>query len=180
MSQNVTWEWTDQREDAALLAAEDRLTDEQIAEKCGIDRRTLARWKLVPDFASRVAEHRALWREELKRKGIAAKQNRLDALNDRWERLKRVIEERGADPGMQGVAGGATGLLVRQVKGIGKGEDFERVEEYAVDTGLLKEMRDHERQAAQELGEWTEKRDVTSNGEPLCIYVKGEASPDDL
>jgi hypothetical protein len=31
------------------------------------------------------------------------------------------------------------------------------VEEYEVDTGLLKELREHEKQAAQELGQWSDK-----------------------
>lgn len=180
MSQNVTWEWTDQREEAALLVAEDRLTDEQIGEKVGVDRRTLARWKLVDDFAARVEEHRALWREELKRRGIADRKNRVDALNDRWNRLRQVLDERGADPTMQAVPGGTTGLLVRQVKALGSGEFMQIAEEYAVDTGTLKEIREHEKQAAQELGQWTDKQDVTSGGKPLVVKVLRGVSMDDI
>jgi hypothetical protein len=38
----------------------------------------------------------------------------------------------------------------------------EEVAEYSIDTGLLKELRDHERQAAQELGQWAEKVDLNA------------------
>ena len=44
---------------------------------------------------------------------------------------------------------------------IGVGANQQTIEEYAIDTGLLKEFRAHEQQAAQELGEWVEKKDTT-------------------
>lgn len=172
MSQNVTgFEWDSVRERAAYLLAENKLTDELIAKECEIDRRTLARWKTHPEFQARVDNNVEKIRETIVKRGIIEKQNRLDALNDRWQRMTRVIEQRATVyAGIQ--AGGNTGLLVKQIKGIGKGEDFQVVEEYAVDTGLLKEMREHEKQAAQELGEWTEKREVTGkNGEDLFKHV---------
>lgn len=176
----TAFEWTDQREEAALLVAEDRLSDEQIAEKCSIGRTTLHRWKLEPAFAGRVEEHRTLWREELKRRGIADRQNRVDALNDRWRRLQQVIDERGTDPTMEGVPGGKTGLLVRQQRALGSGEFMQVVEEFSVDTGMLKEIREHEKQAAQELGQWTEKQDLTSGGKPVVFKVLRGVSMDDL
>jgi len=50
-------------------------------------------------------------------------------------------------------------LLVRTFKVARSGDETEVLEEFAVDGTLLKEMREHERQAAQELGEWTERRE---------------------
>ncbi|HLL74824.1 MAG TPA: hypothetical protein VK421_06130 [Pyrinomonadaceae bacterium] len=148
------------KERAAFLVAEDRLTDENIADELSITRRTLARWKLEKGFQARVVEIKEETRRALVARGIVEKQNRLDALNDRWERMRQVIAQRADN--LKGVPGGGnTGLLVRQVKGIGKGEDFQVVEEYAVDTGLLREMREHEKQAAQELGEWSERHEHT-------------------
>ena len=49
--------WTGQRERAALLLAEDELSDEKIAEHVGIGSRTLWRWKTYPEFTDRIAEH---------------------------------------------------------------------------------------------------------------------------
>lgn len=93
--------------------------------------------------------------------GISVKQSRIDALNDRWERMKQVITERAADPSIQHVPGGKTGLLVHQQKMIGAGPSAQIIDEYQVDTGLLREMREHEKHAAQEMGQWTEKLAVT-------------------
>ena len=53
--------------------------------------------------------------------------------------------------------GADTGLLTRTQKRIGSGDSAVTVEEYQVDTGLLKELREHEKRGVQELGEWSEK-----------------------
>lgn len=79
--------------------------------------------------------------------------------------MQQVIAERAEAKEMQGVAGGETGLLAHNVKGLGKGDDFELVDEYAVDTGLLREIRETEKQAAIELGQWQEKI-LTQDGSP--------------
>jgi len=57
-------------------------------------------------------------------------------------------------------AGARTGLLVRTEKVIGSGANARIVQEYAVDTALLKELRETEIQAAKELGQWSERQEV--------------------
>lgn len=168
MLQNVTKNPppTVKRDRAAVMVAADVMTDEDIASDLSISRQTLARWKNEAKFKARVAAIVEETRKALVARGIVEKQNRLNALNDRWDRMKRVIEQR-AEVHSDYAGGGDTGLIVKQTKGIGKGEDFQVIEEYAVDTGLLKELREHEKQAAQELGQWTEKTDITSNGKDL-------------
>jgi hypothetical protein len=79
------------------------------------------------------------------------------ALGDRWNRLRQVIAARAADPDHAKAPGGDTGLLVRKLKQIGSGESARTVEEYEVDAALLREAREHEKQAAQELGQWNEE-----------------------
>lgn len=123
-----------------------------------MNKTTLERWKRRAEFKAKVEEHRAYWREQIKAEGLANRQNRIAALNDRWARMKRIIEAREQCTPVE--VGGDSGLLVHQVKMIGKGDDAEIIDEYAVDTGLLKEMREHEKQAAQELGQWTEKSEI--------------------
>lgn len=173
MSQNVALEkpfrWSRITEKAALLAAEDRLTDEEIAERVGVTRRTIIRWKGKEAFQARVAEHVTAFRLAVRSKGIAGLENRLGALQDRWERMKQLIEARAAEHA--DIPGGQTGLLVRTIKRIGSGDNWERVELFALDTGLLKELREHEKQAAQELGQWLERKDLTSGGEPFKVYA---------
>jgi hypothetical protein len=189
----TAFHWTRRSEQAALLVAADELPDTQIADQLAVGRTTLERWKRHPAFRERVGNHVATWRAELRQRGIAEKQNRLDAYNDRWQALQTVIAERGADPAMQRVPGGKTGLLVRQVKLVkvyittgdppedggedeedGAGERLESAklyveqEEFAVDTGTLKALLDIEKQAAIETGQWEEKQ-VHSGGVKITV-----------
>jgi DNA-binding XRE family transcriptional regulator len=162
--------WTTQREQAAQLVADDALSDQSIADKLGVTRQTLANWKREPAFQQRVAEHLEAAREAIRAEGIANRINRVNALNDRWNRMRTVIEERAEDEAMQDVPGGKTGLLVHQTKAIGTGANQTIIDEYAVDTGLLKELRAHEEQAAKELGQWTEKREDSGGLTIRVIY----------
>jgi hypothetical protein len=148
--------WNSKREEAASLVADDSLSDEQIAERLKINRATLHRWKIHPDFQARIKEIVEETRSALLKRGILSKENRLEFLRDRQERMMEVIAARAIAHADE-VAGGETGLLVKDIKGIGKGEDFEKIEVWAVDTGLLRELREHEKQVAMELGEWQER-----------------------
>ena len=172
---------TRRRERAALLVAEDKAPDLEIAAVLKIGKATLERWKREPAFAARVQEHRARWAKEIEIEGIANRKNRVDALNDRWSRMREVIRARAEDMTDE-VAGGDTGLLVRTVKQIGSGERATTIEEYAVDTGLLKSMLDHEKQAAQELGQWADKQELSGpEGGTIKFTLKlGDGDQGDL
>lgn len=154
MSQNVPaperFQWNKRRLEAAALVAADQVPDDQIAARAGITRRQLARWKGLPAFKAKVDTIRKAMAEAILSKGIASKVERITELQDRWQRMKTVIAERAADPNLQDVAGGKTGLLVRRQRGLGSGDAFTVVDEYAVDTGLLKAMLDAEAAAARE------------------------------
>jgi hypothetical protein len=172
MPQNVTpWEWTDARLLAAQRVADGRQTDEEIAAEAGVHRKTLHLWKHRPEFAARVAELTAALEAAVLKTGIADRRRRVEAMNRRWEGMQRVIDERAADPDMQSVPGGSTGLLAHDVKIIGAGDSAEKVDVYEVDTGLLRELREVEKQAAQDLGQWTEKREHTGTGPGGAIVV---------
>jgi len=144
-----------------MLMADDHLSDEEIAERCGVVSRTIWRWRTQPAMQTRIAEHKRLQARAIAQQGIAVRKNRIDALNRRAGLLERVIAERSTARDMQKVAGGKTGLLVRQVKA-------KRVV-YEVDTGLLAELRAHEKQAAIETGQWEEKSIVTNEGAPVTV-----------
>jgi hypothetical protein len=153
--------WSTKSERAAALVAHDELPDHAIARTCKVSKATLERWKALPAFATRVDEHRALWREKIQAEGIANRQNRIDAQNDRHRRLQQIVEERAAATEHAAVPGWKTGLLVHTRKQIGGGEYAQLVDEYQVDTGLLKEFREHEKLTAAELGQTTERKTVT-------------------
>ena len=87
---------------------------------------------------------------------ISSRSARVQALQNRWNRLRQVIQERAASPEFADVPGGATGLLCKTY--VGKDAN---TPVYKIDTGVLSELRHHEKQAAEELGQWTEKREVT-------------------
>lgn len=98
------------------------------------------------------------WEKEAVSSGLAQRATRIALKSERHDLLRQVIAERGEEAEMQNIPGGKTGLLVREYKG----SDFRPV--YKVDTGTLKEMRDLEREIAIELGQWTEKKELTGAG----------------
>ena len=165
-----SFQWTKARERAANLVADDRLTNEEIAADIGISRRALDNWKATPEFQERVAEIVERTRKAIFARGIAVKAKRVDAQNTRWRKLQRVIEARASDPLLQDVPGGDTGLMVAEpmllkVQGYTDEEsghffptgESQIVYVYKIDTGLLKETRDLEKQAAIEVEQWTER-----------------------
>jgi len=173
-AQNTTrFTWTAQKRKAVVLLAEDELTDEEIAASIGVHRRTMATWKRHPSFCAAVDEMAVELGSLAQRKAIGHRARRIQALEDRWRRMQKVIEQRATDPDMAKVPGGDTGLMVKQIKSIKLGKTSKVVEEYEVDTALLKELREHEKQAAQELGQWTEKSEVAGpDGKaPISVNV---------
>jgi hypothetical protein len=169
------FEWTGARIEAAQLLAEGRLAEAAIAERVGCDRKTLWRWRQDPAFAGRVAEIVGQLGAEALRRGLAVRTQRLAAINDRWERMRLVLEARADDPDLADVPGGTTGLLVKTVTFRGSGDNVEKTVEAEVDVALLREIREAEKQAAQETGQWVEKRQVEQTAK---LYVT--QGPDDL
>ena len=154
--------WTARREEAAALLAADELTVEEIAARAGVTRRQLTNWKRHPDFAARIQAIARRIGDLAARHAIARRHRRVARLQDRWDRLDRVVQERSADPQMRNAPGGKTGLLVRRIKVIGKGQAAREVEEYELDAALLREEREMAKQAAIELGQWDQPEAVAS------------------
>lgn len=165
----MSFQWSKKKEDAALLVSMDELIDEDIASKLDIGLRTLGGWKTAPEFKSRVDEYISEFRARVRRRGIAIIENRVAHLQRRHDLMNRIICERGASEEMRSVPGGTTGLIVHNVKSIGSGPDAERVDLYEVDAPLLKELREHEKQAAQELGQWADKVDHSGTVEKRVV-----------
>jgi Helix-turn-helix of insertion element transposase len=146
---------TAKTEEAALLVAEDDLSDDEIASRVGINKATLERWKRRDEFRARVQQLIAEFATSLQQYHIARKDKRVGALNDRWLRMGRLIDARAAMLEDE-IEGGETGLLVKEIV---FSPDGERIAKYSTDTGLLSAFLAHEKQAAQETGQWTEKHE---------------------
>ena len=73
--------FTVREERAALLTAEDALTDEQIAADVGISRKTLHNWRTRPPFIAEVRAQREAFRARIMAEGFADKARRIKALN---------------------------------------------------------------------------------------------------
>ena len=173
--QRSSFDWSKSAVDAAELLADGRHSQEEVAERVGVSRSTVRRWLKDPDFAAKVDEHVEEYAKEVRRKWIASQMRRVAAQHDRWMRMQRVIEARADDPDMEKVPGGTTGLITRDWKTVGSGESAQIMPVYSVDTGLLRELREHEKLAAQELGQWEERQ---ATKEPTTIVVKmADAEP---
>lgn len=194
MSQKVAvFRWSPAREKAAELLAQDELSDEAIASQVGVSRRQVVRWKAEPAFAARVRELAESSLAELRAKGLLERVNRLEALRDVADRIHRVMSERGESELMAEVAGGRTGLLVAKPVLVRVYEADEAMGdvlipvkqsriayEYAVDTATLRELRETMKQAAQELGEWSEKHEVGGKGGgPIGVQHSGKVETGD-
>ena len=146
---------------AAQLIADGDLTYQEIAKEVGVDNDTITNWKKKPEFLDRIDKIRADYAQAVRARGIAVREKRVEEANRRHRLLQQVIDERARDPLMVGVAGGRTGLMTRTVKEIGKGDSARVVEEFQVDCGLLNELRQIEKQVAQDLGQWSFKAEIS-------------------
>ncbi len=141
---------------AAKLFVDGDLTIAEIAAKIDVDPRTLYRWREEQDFVTEMRRISDLYEEGMVREGQAIKRNRVNALRRQIRKIEQVIEARAVTYGADDVAdsvGGGTGLVVKTEKGAAG----VIVTEYAADTALLRELREHQKQLAVELGQWVEK-----------------------
>jgi len=139
---------------AAALIAEGELSIDAIAKQLGISENTIDKWKKKPWFQAKVNSILAETERRILQRGVASRLRRVEAMNDRWRRMGQLIIERAQDPKMAEVPGGKTGTLVREIKSVGVGDNNVLVDEYVFDAALMRELRELERHAAQELGQW--------------------------
>jgi len=102
-----------------------------------------------PKFITRVDQITAAYADSVLKHGLARKTRRLAVLNDLHDKMLQVITERAADPDLAEVPGGKSGLVTKTLKGIGKGDDFQVVEVYQVDTGTIGKICDVQKQACR-------------------------------
>ena len=150
--------WTVAREQAALLVADDVKTVKEIAAAVGVTEFAVYKWKTYPAFNKRVDDITNKLAAKALRFDIAKTEERVRHLDKYWKKLDRVVEQRANDPELKAAPGGDTGLLVRQRRIIGTGKKAKEILEYEADIPLVRELREHLKHAAQELGQWQEDR----------------------
>lgn len=159
--------WTESRLLAAELMAGGKLTQADIAAKCGVSRSGLQKWLQDPKFREKVDAHLAEIAKRVFSRGLARCVNRVKAKNDRWYRLKHILAERAASAEMANVPGGKTGLLMKTgTKSIRVGDTVEVHHFYALDTGMLAAFLALEKDAAIECGQWAEKQEASAAAAP--------------
>lgn len=177
--------WSERKERAALRLAEDELSDELIASEAGVTRRALTKWKDHPEFRARIQSNLAEIHAAMMRKPIAKRAYRIKRLNDLEEKSWQVIEARAGQ--YAHIPGGDSGLLVGQLKQVKHVKDSydnddgprvwtEEHWEYAVDTGVMREIRSIYDQAATETGQKVER---VESAVMMAVQLVG-VSPDDI
>ena len=139
---------------AAQLVAEDELSDSQIGRLCGIDRRTLTRWKKRLQFQEKIEQIRTVWKQELEGNSVSARLEHLALLDWSWKAMLEFVDHRARSPEMQNVPGGKTGLLYSRQKSFVSSGEVHILKDYYLDVKLLKALRRLEVRAAKQSGQW--------------------------
>lgn len=143
--------------------------DVAAASAAGVTDRTIRNWKKDEDFQGLIDDIRSDLDRLTMQRWIAQKHRRIDVLMEQADGMRRLRNARAED--LDHIPGGNTGLLVHQVKSIGFAENNQVIDEYVFDSALSRELRETLKQAAQELGQWTEKQDITSGGGPITFTI---------
>lgn len=161
-------------EKAIELLADGRLRYDQVIEQIGIGRTTFYRWRSDPAFMARVRARREEIASAIYDRGAAIRHRRVETYCELWDGLVRVLEERAKDPTVQKIPGGKTGHVLMTFKGVGQGQAARVIPVAHVDLGIVDRIQELGKQIAQELGQWTEKAELSGpGGGPIQAEVGG-------
>ena len=180
---------------AALLVAEDKLSNRAIGRRCGVTARCIEKWKRKPEFLAEIEAHKKAWREQTFAEGLADRAHRVREAQADYDLLSEVIQARAKDPGMKDVPGGKTGLVLRHLKSLNAGEketvviqrgrpvtkvikERKIVAEYETDNGLLQMRANLRDQIARELGQRVDE--IKLSGEVAVVKRLIGVSLDDI
>jgi len=95
------WEWSVNKEAAAVLLAEDSLTNAQIIKKVGTSASTMDRWRKAPEFQTRIDENITAFRARVIECGLPREKSRPAA-----------TDKSGTSSEMKSVGRGSSGLVM--------------------------------------------------------------------
>lgn len=160
----------------------------KIAEELGIGRKAVWVEANQPETKALIQEWMKPHHDRLKRiAGQAVAQveraltldeegrlDRIAALTDRIQKMRQVISDRSEEAGLSdelsSIPGMLTGTMVHRQKAIGS---FGVTTEYEVDSGLLKELREHEKQLRDELNDFTPNLAAIARARELMELAEG-------
>lgn len=145
---------------AVMLVAADEMQDKDIAAEVGIGTKTLYTWKSSPEFAARVQDARAEIAAGALRFAIAKKHNRIAWLDDLASRMRRTISDRAAAAAADDAAPieAHSGLYTARTVMASSGRSRT---DWSFDGQLVREYRSTLEQAARELGQISDRVEVT-------------------
>jgi len=146
---------------APALIALGEYSRAKIAELVGVRPETIGIWMRDPKFVKKVEDAKEQIHQAILQEGIGNRLERVKRLHTRWNQIDEVFLARAEDPSHALQPGWTTGLLCHEQRSLGSGELATVVDIYKVDIGTIKEERELAKQAAQELGQWTEKTQTT-------------------
>lgn len=85
---------------------------------------------------------------------MTTKKERIAALEQRHRELQDIIDSRAADPTMQAVPGGSTGLIKRTTITFEGRDGPQSMDQFVFDAELMAEMLSIEKKVAIEMGQW--------------------------
>src|SRR6266566_315427 len=89
------FKWTAARRQGAILVAQDEFTNDEIAQKVGVTKRAVSKWKRQSVFREMVQRLTDRLGSAAERYAIGKRMRRVKNLNDRLERMHQVIRDRG-------------------------------------------------------------------------------------
>lgn len=165
-------DYEEHRAEVVRLACEEGKSNSEIGAILGYHPATIHAWLRRPEYVAAVKHWHELLEEEVLRLSSATKANRLKVYDDLVQRIYQVIDGRAES--LSHIPGGASGLLVKQVKTIGTGQNAYDVAEYLFDAALTKELRAALEQMAKERGQWSEKSEQNINITEAVRVIKFE------
>ena len=92
---------------------------------------------------------------------VSERLQRLEAIQDRWDRVRAAIDARARE---DYEAMMKTGIVIRGLRNVGHRKDAQVVEEYEIDTAAIEALNSIEKRAAIETGQEVDRADINLRG----------------
>lgn len=182
MSSALTPPYELYKAEVVRMACDEGLSNAVIGDKLGFAAQTIRMWLERPDYKESIHLYYQILEEETYRAAGSVRAKRIQILQLQLDKLLELQRQRG-NSYSHIESGGDTGLLVKEIKTVGTGQNAYDVAEYKYDSAVVRDIAMLTKQIAQEKGEWSEKSDHNVNiTETIKVirFEKQERPPDVL